>query len=152
MPIRQATEEDLPELTRLFNDYRVFYKQPSDPAGAEAFLKERMERGESQVLVAEGELGGLAGFTQLYPMFSSVGMTAMYILNDLFVDDNHRRQGIARALLDAAVDFARQQGAAKVLLETGINNAPARALYEAAGWELITETCFYEVATGAGGS
>lgn len=148
MPVRLATQKDLSELTRLFDAYRVFYGKASDPSGAEAFLTERMERGESHVLVAEGEAGWLAGFTQLYPMFSSVGMASMFVLNDLFVDDDHRRRGIARALLDAAVEFGREQGAAKLLLETGVDNNRARTLYESAGWELLTETCFYEYETG----
>lgn len=143
--IRPATPKDLQELTRLFDAYRVFYGQPSDPAGAREFLETRMARGESHVLVAEGEGDGLAGFTQLYPLFSSVGMASMFLLNDLFVDENHRRKGVARSLLDAAVDFACEQGAAKLLLETGVNNTAARALYESAGWDMITETCFYEI-------
>ena len=39
-----------------------------------------------------------------------------------------------RALLDAAADFARAEGAAGLMLETMADNAPARALYRAAGW------------------
>ncbi|QCT03427.1 acetyltransferase, GNAT family [Paenibacillus algicola] len=32
--VRQATIEDLEELSYLFNDYRVFYRQESDFEGA----------------------------------------------------------------------------------------------------------------------
>ena len=143
--IRIATPSDLPELARLFDAYRVFYGKASDKAAAEAFLKARMDAGESQVLVAEDGQGGLAGFTQLYPLFSSVAMERVLILNDLFVDDNHRRSGIAHQLLDAAVTHARKQGAIRLVLETGVNNSQARALYEKAGWRLIDEVVFYDI-------
>jgi ribosomal protein S18 acetylase RimI-like enzyme len=145
--IRNATPSDLPELARLFDAYRVFYGKPSDKAAARAFLKARMDGGESHVLVAEDGQGGLAGFTQLYPLFSSVAMKPVLILNDLFVDDNHRRNGIAHQLLDAAVTHARKQGAIRLVLETGVNNTQARALYEKAGWRLIDEVVFYDIET-----
>jgi peptide chain release factor 1 len=55
----------------------------------------------------------------------------LWLLNDLFVAEHARRSGVARALLDAAVAFAREQGAAGLMLETMRDNAPARALYRA---------------------
>ena len=45
-----------------------------------------------------------------------------------------RRTGVARSLLDAAAKFARDDGAAGISLETTQDNAAARALYRAAGW------------------
>ncbi|MGN6513181.1 MAG: GNAT family N-acetyltransferase [Lysobacteraceae bacterium] len=131
--IRRATLADLPALAPLFDAYRRFYGQPGDPARAEAFLRERIGRGESVVLLAERD-GAAAGFTQLYPMFSSVRTARLWILNDLFVAEGARRTGVARALLDAAAGFARDDGARGIMLETTRGNAPARALYRAAGW------------------
>ena len=55
--------------------------------------------------------GKIVGFAQLYPSFSSVSLRPIRILNDLFVDPDHRRSGAGRALLDAARDHARQTGA-----------------------------------------
>ena len=57
-----------------------------------------------------------------------------WILNDLFVEAGARRRGVARALLDAAAAFAREDGAIGISLETSQDNAAARALYRAAGW------------------
>lgn len=67
-------------------------------------------------------------------MFSSVRTARTWILNDLFVREDARRGGVARALLDTAAQFARDDGAAGITLETSRDNAPARALYLAAGW------------------
>ena len=75
-----------------------------------------------------------AGFTQLYPIFSSVRTARTWLLNDLFVAEHARRGGVARALLNAAAEFGRSEGAAGLVLETTVDNAPARALYRAAGW------------------
>ena len=140
---RRAGPQDLDALAVLFDAYRGFYGQPSDVARARDWLRTRMRVGESVVLVAERD-GGIVGFTQLYPMFSSVRTARTWILNDLFVAEAARRGGIARALLDAAVEFARADGAAGISLETTRDNAAARALYRAAGWS-EDDTQWYSV-------
>lgn len=133
LAISRAGPADLDALALLFDAYRGFYGQASDIAGARDWLRSRLRVGESVVLVAK-RAGNAVGFVQLYPMFSSVRMARTWILNDLFVDAAARRGGVARALLDAAATFAREDGAAGLSLETGRDNAAARALYRAAGW------------------
>lgn len=53
----------------------------------------------------------------------------------LFVDPAARRQGLARALLDAAAAHARACGLVPVL-DAVADSAPAIALYERSGWRL----------------
>lgn len=144
--IRQASPADAPILAPLLDAYRQFYGQPADLARAHAWLRERLERGESVVLAAERE-GMPVGFAQLFPTFSSVRTARVWILNDLFVSPQARRGGVARALLDAAADHARHLGAAYITLETMRDNTPARALYRAAGWQ-EEQTQWYTVAFG----
>lgn len=143
--IRRASTGDLDALVPLFDAYRVFYAQPSDPVRARDFLEARLAQGESAVLVAERGPSAV-GFTQLYPIFSSVRTARTWLLNDLFVAEGARRGGVARALLDAAAAFARSQGAAGLMLETTRDNGPARALYRAAGWH-EDETQWYSLDT-----
>jgi ribosomal protein S18 acetylase RimI-like enzyme len=131
--IRLATLEDLDTVAPLFDAYRRFYAQPGDLQRARDFLHERLHRGESAILLAELDGRG-AGFTQLYPMFSSVRTARIWVLNDLYIDEGARRHGVGKALLDAAAQFAREQGAAGLVLETTRDNDAARALYRAAGW------------------
>ena len=131
--IRRATPADLDAVAALFDAYRRFYGQPGDVPRAHAFLAERIGRDESVVLLAE-DAGTTLGFTQLYPLFSSVRTGRSWLLNDLYVAEDARRRGVGRALLDAAATFARDDGAAGLMLETMRDNAPARALYRAAGW------------------
>ena len=131
--ISRAGPADLDALAQLFDASRQFYGQPSDVPRARDWLRSRLRVGESVVLLARRG-GAMLGFVQLYPMFSSVRTAKTWILNDLYVDANARRGGIARSLLDAAAKFAREDGAAGISLETTQDNAAARALYRAAGW------------------
>jgi ribosomal protein S18 acetylase RimI-like enzyme len=131
--ISRAGPADLDALALLFDAYRQFYGQPSDAAAARDWLRSRLRVGESMVLVARRG-ADMVGFVQLYPMFSSVRLARTWILNDLYVLPTNRRGGVARALMDAAADFARADGAAGISLETTRDNAAARALYRAAGW------------------
>ncbi|MEG3191084.1 GNAT family N-acetyltransferase [Lysobacter sp. D1-1-M9] len=131
--IRRADTGDLDTLAPLFDAYRRFYGQAADLPRARAWLCERMRQHESVVLLAERD-DTAAGFVQLYPMFSSVHTARLWILNDLYVVEPARRSGVARTLLDAAAQFARADGAVRITLETGRDNAAARALYRAVGW------------------
>lgn len=141
--VRRAGLQDLDALSVLFDAYRRFYEQPGDVSRARDWLQARLELGESVILIAE-QNGAAVGFTQLYPMFSSVRTARTWILNDLYVDASARRSGVARRLLDAAAQFVRDDGAAGITLETTRDNAPARALYHAAGWH-ADETQWYSL-------
>jgi len=136
MQIRRADLADIEMLAPLFDAYRGFYGQPSDELGAARFLGERLTQAESVVLLAVDGSGGGLGFTQLYPLFSSVRMGRVWLLNDLFVAEGARRSGVADALMAAAEDFARADGAAGMQLETGDDNLGAQALYRRRGWIL----------------
>ncbi len=55
-------------------------------------------------------------------------------LKRMYVDPAVRGRGLARALLAALVDHARDAGMVRLLLETGTEQPEAIALYESAGW------------------
>ena len=132
--IRQATLADIDALAPLFDAYRRFYDQPGDIALASAFLHERLERGESTLLMAEVD-GQLLGFCQLYPTWCSVAAARIFVLYDLFVDPDARRGGVGRALMQAAQAFGRAAGAVRLDLTTARTNTRAQALYESEGWQ-----------------
>jgi ribosomal protein S18 acetylase RimI-like enzyme len=97
------------------------------------------------ILLARDEHGAALGFTQLYPLFSSVRMVRTWLLNVLFVAAGARRQGVAKALLEAAATQARNLGAASLSLSTALDNAPAQALYESLGWQRDRQFCSYDL-------
>ncbi|MEH0153926.1 GNAT family N-acetyltransferase [Limibacter armeniacum] len=141
MECRIATLEDLEQIAQLFDAYRVFYEQASDIKAAEAFLAERIAHKESVIIIAEKE-GKLIGFTQLYPTFSSVSMQRFYILNDLYVVPEERKNGVGKALLLEAQALVKQKGWKGLALETAPDN-PAQFLYEKLDWERDSEFYHY---------
>jgi ribosomal protein S18 acetylase RimI-like enzyme len=139
--VRKATLQDLDELSILFNAYRIFYKQQGDIAAAREFLSERLLSNESVIYVAfNGE--NAVGFTQLYPIFSSVSLKNAWLLNDLYVQPSARRSGVAETLLNMAREHGIDTGAKWLLLETARDNFPAQSLYEKNGW-VRAEDIFY---------
>jgi GNAT superfamily N-acetyltransferase len=133
MEVRLASIEHLEAAAELFDQYRIFYQQPSDLEAAKAFLKERFRDQDSTVFLA-WENGEAIGFTQLYPSFSSVSMKRIWILNDLFVAASHRQRGVAKLLVGAAEGYGRETGAVRLALSTQISNASAQKLYESLGY------------------
>lgn len=144
LTILRAGLDDVDRVAQLFDGYRQFYEQSSDPDGTEAFIRDRITNNESVIFLAmhekEGDSQG-AGFLQLYPIFSSVSMVRVWRLNDLFVHPECRRLGVGRALMKHAIAFAGETGYACVELATAEDNHEAQALYEDLGF--VREQGYY---------
>lgn len=138
-----ANSENISNVAGLFDEYRQFYGQPSDIAAATQFITARLEQAESTIFLAFTEDGKAAGFAQLYPSFTSVGMRAIWILNDLFVLPDLRGFGVAKALLNEVQSFASHTQAAMVKLATGVDNPVAQRLYVSMGYTKITQFDHY---------
>ena len=141
--VRTAKAEDLPSLSALFDSYRQFYGQPADPEACLRFMQQRMEQGDARQLVAQDPEGSLLGFVQLYPLWSSVRMKPLWLLNDLYVAESSRSKGVGSALLEAAKTMALQTGACGLSLETSPDNRKAKSLYERSGFDLQTHHFYF---------
>jgi GNAT superfamily N-acetyltransferase len=128
-----TTVDDIEALAPLFDQYRMWYGMESDLNGSRHFLTQRLQNNESVVFVAVVDDAPVA-FTQLYPLFSSVSMESVWLLNDLFVAEKNRKQGIGTTLLKTATQFGRETGALRMELATGIENFAAQTLYKSHGW------------------
>lgn len=133
MHIISVTPNEVGLVAPLFDQYRVFYRQLSDPALAQAFIAERVANRESVIFLALQD-GEPVGFTQLYPSFSSVSARRTWILNDLYVVPSCRGQGVGSALLERARAHAQATGAKGLGLQTAVDNLNAQRLYEALGY------------------
>jgi GNAT superfamily N-acetyltransferase len=142
--VRQAALSDIDHLVPLFDGYRRFYRQPSEPDRIRQFLLDRFEHNQSVIFVALMD-GAAVGFTQLYPSFSSGALARIYVLNDLFVDPQARRTGAGTALLEAAADYGRRVGALRLVLSTELTNTTAQSVYEKLGWKRNTEFCTFQI-------
>lgn len=132
MTIVEARLKHLDDLVPLFDGYRQFYRQSSDLEKAKEFLKDRITNSESIIYIAYLD-NKAVGFTQLYPLFSSVSMEPMYLLNDLYVDANIRSKGIGQKLIQAAKDLCIKKNYKGLAIQTETTN-PAQHLYERVGF------------------
>ena len=112
--IRRAHPDDLLGLATLFDLYRQFYECPADLDAAAKWLQQNMEAQRSVIFTADTG-SELLGFTQLYPALCSVDLVEYFVLYDLYVLESARRQGVARALMNAASPWADDQGAARAI-------------------------------------
>ncbi|MGO4531841.1 GNAT family N-acetyltransferase [Paenibacillus sp. 2TAF8] len=173
--VRQAKPDDIAEVSRLFNEYRMFYGQDSDLERASSFIQERMSNQDSIVFIAECNEGReegsssdadidvntevaiqekhieesrvsdtAMGLIQIYPSYSSVSMGPIWILNDLYVDSKYRQKGIARKLMQAVMEQAKEQHILRISLSTAISNQQAQALYESEGYTQDQSFMYYE--------
>jgi ribosomal protein S18 acetylase RimI-like enzyme len=89
---------------------------------------------DAAVLVAE-EDGSLTGIVSLWvrPRLNWTAPEAW--ISELYVAPEHRRQGIAGALVDACIHEARRRGCHRVVLESARNRDDAHAFYRAYGFK-----------------
>ena len=141
-----STQGDL--VFDLFDKYRIFYQQPSNIALAQTFIQARLDSNESVIFVALVNSTPV-GFTQLYPRYSSLRAIKNWLLNDLYVDKDYRKQGIGEQLIKTAMNFAKENQATFVELSTAVDNYTAQSLYEHIGFERQKpETDFYTYRIG----
>ncbi|UPW19014.1 GNAT family N-acetyltransferase [Agarivorans sp. TSD2052] len=137
----------LDTVAELFNQYRIFYQQADDLSLATAFIEQRMQGQQSTILIAlsDYQQQQALGFIQLYPSFSSTRAKPILILNDLYVREAARGQGVARSLMNAAKQYALDLDAIALELATAVDNHPAQALYEGLGYKKDLEFYHYEL-------
>ncbi|MBX3190433.1 MAG: ribosomal protein S18-alanine N-acetyltransferase [Labilithrix sp.] len=90
-------------------------------------LREEIARPWARVRVARrGD--AVVGYALVWHVVDEV-----HLLN-VAVAASERRRGVARALMDDLLAYARDKGVARILLEVRASNAPAISLYEAFGF------------------
>jgi GNAT superfamily N-acetyltransferase len=141
--VREALPE---EVERVLGMYEWLFAPPGsvpprwDPEHARAAIAQAIEDPSSAVLVAEHR-GDLLGLCTAYLDVNSVRFGPRCWVEDLAVSPEHRSQGVGKALLDAAKDWARQRGATHLELDSGDDRLDAHRFYEreSPAW---TSRCF----------
>jgi len=130
--IREAGEDDAREIVTL---YEWLFAPPGslppawDPVRAEAALREAIAAETSTVFLAEAD-GDRVGLCSAYLELNSVRYGRRCWVEDLAVDPARRSQGVGKALLDAAKDWARERGATHLELDSGSARTDAHRFYE----------------------
>jgi GNAT superfamily N-acetyltransferase len=131
--IEAATSADLPNLTRLYIAYRIFYGERAEEERAAEFIRDRVLHSSGRYFLAWHEQLAI-GFMHLMPSTNTLAMRPIWFLEDLFVDPSARNQGVASALLIYAESFARSTGAERLTLATAHDNRAAQHIYKKLGY------------------
>lgn len=135
---------DADALARLFTAVYEGYWFPVEldgPAFSRMAEVVDADLGLSRVAIVHGEPVGIA----LLARRGAAGW-----IGGMGVVPSHRRRGIGRTTLVAALDAGRGAGIERVSLEVLEQNRPARALYEELGFERLRELEVWSVPTGPG--
>ncbi|MET4137683.1 GNAT family N-acetyltransferase [Pedobacter sp. UYP1] len=140
--IEKATLAHLNEFAELFNNYRIFYRQPSDLERGKAFLKDRITNKETVTFLIQAD-NKFAGFAQLYPLYHYGKLQRQWLLSDLFVSPNFRGRGLSIDLIDRCKQYCDETNACGLLLETEKTNIIGNQLYPKCGFELDEAHHYY---------
>jgi ribosomal protein S18 acetylase RimI-like enzyme len=132
-PLPASGPFDLLALAGIFDAYRSHYGQAAEPERSASWLADQLETGRLNVFVAE-QTSALVGFVSSVQLPASLQLGHWWQIRDLFVLPEHRRHGIALALLDAVRTAAETAGALRLGLQTERENVAALALYRRAGY------------------
>jgi GNAT superfamily N-acetyltransferase len=132
-PIAVAEYE---RLLPLIAAYQRFYEvEEIDEERNRAFFRRFLAPSEDGLLLGARRENRLVGYACLYWHFSSLEACESVLMNDLFVTEGARGEGVGRALIEATAEAARERGAPFVEWSTAPDNLTAQRLYDSTGAE-----------------
>ena len=133
--VRSAGIEDVDAAARLLHDFNVEFDSPTPDVGPLAVrCRELLEGGDTEILLAGDDADPPSGIAVLRFRLSIWNPRLECYLAELYVVPSMRRQGLGRALMEAAMTVARERGADSMDLGTEESDTAARALYESLGF------------------
>ena len=132
LAVRRAEDADAEAIGRLLHDFNSEYGDPSPgPEAVAERVRELLAAGEIAVLLGGSDPDGLA-LLRFRPALWKKALDCY--LEELYVVPDRRGRGLGRALMEAAIELARQEGAGDMHLGTSEDDVAARALYESLGF------------------
>jgi GNAT superfamily N-acetyltransferase len=143
--VEPITGEHYEALLPMISAYQGFYEAEDirDDRNRE-FFRRFLSPSDEGMLIGAWSGDSLVGYACLYWHFSSLEACESVLMNDLFVDESARGQGVGRALIGAAVAVAREREVPFVEWSTAPDNETAQRLYDSTGAER-TEWFSYEL-------
>jgi GNAT superfamily N-acetyltransferase len=134
--VRPATADDAEAVVRLARGLSMTDGGRPSQLTEDAFRRDGF--GESPafyVLVAERD-GAIAGYALYFPGYDTDRATRGIYLADLYVDEDHRRSGMGRALMKAVARACREAGGEWMFWSVLKRNRAARRFYKTLAPEL----------------
>ncbi len=134
--IEPISQQQMDRLLPLIAAYQRFYAVADvDDARNRAFFSRFIAPSEDGLLLGAWRGEELVGYACLYWHFTSLVPAETVLMNDLFVTEGQRGEGIGRALIEASAQVARVRGAHHLEWATAPDNVAAQHLYDSTGAE-----------------
>jgi GNAT superfamily N-acetyltransferase len=134
LEIVPIASEEFEALLPLIAAYQRFYEvEEIDPDRNRAFFRRFLAPSEDGLLLGARTAGELLGYACLYWHFSSTRSAETVLMNDLFVAESARGNGVGRALIEASAAVAHDRGALHLEWSTAPDNLTAQRLYDSTG-------------------
>ena len=143
--VRRAAADDIPTIIyhrrRMFEDMgqRAYLEAEGMDAAYTAWITPRLAEGQyvGWLALCEGEVVGGAGaeLYQRHPNPVDLTTQRAHLVN-VYVEPAHRRRGIARLLVQTALDWCRSEGIRTITLQASAEGQP---LYEKMGFRMTRE-------------
>jgi ribosomal protein S18 acetylase RimI-like enzyme len=131
--VRPAELADAEAIGRLLHEFNSEFDEATPgPDRLAERVRQLLGEGELAVLLAGPGPDGLAAL-RFRPSIWSQALECY--LAELYVVPDRRGKGLGRALMEAAIELARERGADYMDLGTGEDDVAARALYESLGFD-----------------
>lgn len=147
MIIRNANEQDFQQVVSLIKEFSVFQGAPEKVTITAEQMTE--DRHLFRCFVAEAENKEIIGFATYFFAYYSWTGKAVY-LDDLYVKEEFRKNGIGRMLLAKVIDLAKEQECKKVRWQVSKWNTNAIAFYKSIGATIddVEINCDYVLSKG----
>jgi GNAT superfamily N-acetyltransferase len=134
--VEPISPQQLEALLPMIASYQRFYEvEDIDEERNRAFFSRFLAPSEDGMLLGAWRAGELVGYACLYWHFTSLVPAQTVLMNDLYVAEAQRGEGIGRALIDASAQVARERGAHHLEWATAPDNKTAQRLYDSTGAE-----------------
>lgn len=128
--------EQLELLLPLIRAYQSFYEvEEIDEERNRAFFARFVAPSDDGMLLGAWRNEELVGYACLYWSFTSLVPAETVLMNDLYVEESARGQGVGRALIEASATVGRERGAQRLEWATQPRNVTAQLLYDTMGAE-----------------
>lgn len=134
--IAPIADEEFEGLLPLIAAYQRFYEvEEIDEERNRTFFRRFLAPSEDGLLLGARRGGLLLGYACLYWHFSSLEAVESVLMNDLYVIEEARGEGVGRTLIEATAEVARERGVPYIEWATAPDNHTAQGLYDSTGAE-----------------
>ena len=134
--VRLATTADVTAIAAIYIRYLREYGHDADLESTVRFLECRLTERWVLFFLATDRSAKVVGFVGCSLTYSAVSQSQAIRINDMFVDEEVRRRGVATTLLTMIDTHCLQNGLAKIFLQAAPDAASAIALYTKVGFHL----------------